>query len=112
MQENIGAHRGLAANWGFARASMIFAIKGRWEGVGGGGGQQDTVVTERRSLRGSWGCLRRSQGGILTLKASVGITHTHDISLGALPSCLCAAKAGTGCSHVWDGDSDPAQCQG
>lgn len=42
-QEIIGVDRGLAANWGFARASMIFAIKGRWEGDGGGGGDSTRV---------------------------------------------------------------------
>lgn len=48
---------------------MIFAIKGRWEGAGGG---QHTDVTERQSPWRSWGCLRRSQGGILILKPVLG----------------------------------------
>lgn len=45
-------------------------------------------------------------------KASPGITHAHDISLGALPNCPCAGKAGTGHSRVWDGHPDPARGQG
>lgn len=52
---------------------MMFAMKGSWEGDGGGGGGRHTDVTERQSPQRSWGCLRRSQGGIPIPKPVLGL---------------------------------------
>lgn len=86
-QEITGADRGLAAHWGLARASMMFAVKrgGREEEEE----EDSTHVTERQRLQRSWGCLRRSQGGILIPKAGLGLLTAMTSAWGPPKLSLC-----------------------
>lgn len=61
---------------------------------GGGREQKHTDAMEESEMQRSWGSPRRSQEGMLTLKVSIKITHSHGISMGALPSHRCAREAG------------------
>lgn len=63
-------------------------------GFGAGRGQKYIDMMGETKLQRSQGSLRRSQGGMLTLKDSVEITHIRGISMDSLPSCWRAKEAG------------------